>query len=115
MMAVELWSVGLVLVCALIGALGPIFIKKGTADLKLSNIHKNYNLFLGVFFYGFSLLLFIIALKGGEVSILYPLVSTGYVWVALFSQKYLNESMNRYKWSGIALIMFGVILISVAM
>ena len=54
---------------------------------------------------------YIFALKGADLSVLYPLVSTSYVWTVVFSQKLLGEKMNKYKWIGIAAILLGVSLI----
>jgi len=69
----------------------------------------------GFLCYGISLILFIIALTGGEVSVLYPMVSISYIWVAFLSMKLLNEKMNLYKWMGILFIIFGVSMIGIGM
>jgi len=114
-MATELWAIGLVILATFVGAFGPILLKKASAE-KLSNISsliKNYNLFGGVFLYGLGTLLFIPALKGGELSILYPFVSLTYIWVALLSVRYLGEQMNKYKWVGIVAIILGVTFIGI--
>ena len=58
--------------------------------------------------YGISTILFIPALKGGELSVLYPFVALAYIWVSLLSVKFLGEKMNKVKWLGIALIILGV-------
>ncbi len=109
-MATELWAVGLVILGTIIGALGPIYLKKGSKNFSL-NIVKlitNYNLIAGCFFYGLATIVFIPALRGGELSILYPFVALTYVWVSILSVKMLNEKMNAIKWLGIACILIGV-------
>ena len=114
-MATQLWAVGLVILATLIGAFGPILLKKASA-MKLSSISalmKNYNLFIGVSLYGISTILFIPALKGGELSVLYPLVALAYIWVSLLSVKFLGEKMNKLKWLGIAMIIIGVSFIGI--
>ena len=55
--------------------------------------------------------LLIIAFKGGEVSVLYPIIATSYVWVSLLSMKFLDEKINIFKWIGISIIIAGIILI----
>jgi len=112
-MATELWAIGLVLVAQVIGSFGPIYLKKSSKDFGLSfkGLFRNYNLIIGILFYGLGTILFIPALKGGELSVLYPMVSTVYVWVSLLSVKMLNEKMTYYKWLGICVIIFGVVLI----
>ena len=115
-MATALWAIALVLVAQLIGAFGPIFLKRSSSHFALSvkGIFLNYNLIAGIFFYVLATLLFIPALRGGELSVLYPMVSTVYIWVSLLSVKMLKEQMTSYKWAGICIIIFGVILIGIA-
>ena len=109
-MATHLWAIGLVILATIVGAFGPILLKKASAK-RLSNISsllKNYNLFAGVALYAVGTLLFIPALKGGDLSVLYPFVAVTYIWVSLLSVRFLGEKMNRFKWIGIALIIVGV-------
>jgi len=106
----ELWAIALVLLGGAFGSFGPIYLKKGSA-MSFKYFYKNFNLIFGVFFYGVGTVLFIPALKGGELSILYPLVSLMYIWVSLLSVKMLGEKMNKFKWIGILLIILGVSLI----
>ena len=75
---------------------------------------KDPNLYLGVGFPLVGTVLFIPALRGGDVSVLYPLISTQYIWASFWSVKWLGARMNGLKWIGIALIIGGVTLINVA-
>jgi len=114
-MPAELWAIGLVILASLVGSFGPILLKKASAK-KLSDVRslmKNYPLMLGVFLYGIGTILFIPALKGGDLSILYPFVALTYIWVSLLSVKFLGEKMNSTKWGGIAFIIIGVSLIGI--
>ena len=114
-MPTKLWAIGLVISATLIGAFGPILLKKASAK-KFSNMKElinNYNLFGGISLYGLGTLFFIPALKGGDLSVLYPFVALSYVWVSLLSVKFLSEKMNRLKWLGIALIILGVTFIGI--
>ena len=114
-MATELWAIGLVILATLVGAFGPILLKKASAKKlsSVSSLMKNYHLFGGVFLYALGTVLFIPALKGGDLSILYPFVALGYIWVSLLSVKFLGEKMNLMKWAGIACIIIGVSLIGI--
>lgn len=113
MMATALWAIALVLFSQIIGAFGPIYLKRSSKDfgLNFKGIFQNYNLLFGVFFYGVATLMFIPALQGGELSVLYPMVSTVYIWVSLLSIKMLQEKMTPYKWAGVSIIILGVVLI----
>ena len=64
-------------------------------------------------FFGYSMnagmaVLLILALKDGQLSILYPIISLSYVWVNLLSMYFFHEHMNLFKAIGIALIIGGV-------
>ena len=112
-MATQLWAIGIVILATIIGAFGPILLKKASAK-KLSSISSlatNYHLFGGVALYAIGTILFIPALKGGDLSVLYPFVALVYIWVSLLSVKFLGEKMNKFKWIGIALIIMGVTFI----
>ena len=112
-MNTELWAIGLVALAAVLGSFGPLFLKKASDNLSfnLRSILRNKNLLIGILFYGISTIFFIIALKGGELSVLYPIVSITYVCVCFLSKKYLNENMNPMKWIGVSLIILGVTFI----
>ncbi len=108
-------GIGLVTFATLISALGPIYMKKGAKRFNLkkpTEILKNTGVMLGCLFFGISAILFVIGLKFGELSVLYPLTSMSYVWACFLSTKMLGEKMNKTKWAGIALIIAGVMLIS---
>ena len=110
-MKTQLWAIGLVLLACLIGSFGALFLKLASKEFSF-NIKKiilDKFIYLGVLFYAAGTILFIPALKGGELSVLYPLVSTSYIWVCLLSMKFLKEKMNPLKWIGIAIIILGVI------
>ena len=112
-MATELWAAGLVLLGCVVGAFGPIFLKRASPSfsLNIKKMFKNKNLIKGVACYAFGTIVFIPALKGGELSVLYPLVSISYVLVCFYSIKLLKEKMNNLKWIGITLIILGVTFI----
>jgi drug/metabolite transporter (DMT)-like permease len=112
-MKTELWAIGLVLFATSLGSFGPLFLKKasGKISLNVKSLLMNRNLLIGLFFYAISTILFIPALKGGELSVLYPFVALVYVWVSLLSMKFLGERMSRMKWFGVLLILVGVSLI----
>ena len=111
-----LFNIILVIIAAFIGAFGSLYLKFGSEKASRSNLlalFKNYKLIFGVFLYGISSVIFLFALKNGELSVLYPFAATAYVWTCLFSVKYLNEKMTKLKWFGIIMILIGVSLIGI--
>lgn len=119
-MTTELWAVGLAVLSTIIGAFGPILFKKGSKTFTIDPrkvlrkpliLLKNYYLIFGCTLYAVSAFVFIFALRGGELSVLYPIGSLVYVWVAFLSIRLLKEKMNLAKWAGIVCIIIGVSLI----
>lgn len=110
----EIWAIFMVLIACILTAFGAILLKRGSKKFEFEfNQIKNKHLIFGVLLYGFSTLLFIPALKYSELSVIYPLVATVYIWVTLLSKRFLKEEINAYKWLGILLIIIGVIFIGV--
>ncbi len=64
--------------------------------------------FIGLSLYGTVALLLILALRKGELSIIYPLFAANYVWVALISAFYFDEHIQILEWAGIAAIVVGI-------
>ena len=68
----------------------------------------NVRLAAGAGMYLLSTCFFIVALQKGELSVLFPLVSLGYVWTMLWSRLFFKEPLTRYKFLGLFLILVGV-------
>ena len=111
------WAILLVILTTGLTSAGQVFYKLGTnRALELSSspgIIEYLNPFLisGLLVYGFGAVLLIIALKYGELSVLYPIIATSYIWVSFLSMYYFGELMNVYKWIGVVIIVAGVSLI----
>ncbi|HME87538.1 MAG TPA: EamA family transporter [Candidatus Nanoarchaeia archaeon] len=103
----------IMVISSFLAAFGQLSLKIGSMKLqkKLSDVFKNFAFMAGILFYGLSTVLTIVALKGAELSVIYPLASLNYVWVSLLSATYLKEKVNAYKIAGIALIIIGVVLV----
>jgi multidrug transporter EmrE-like cation transporter len=106
----------LVVCCTIIGAAAQILIKKGTASLGANPsmldaalaMVLNPALLAGFSMYGVSMVLLVLALRHGELSLLYPVFALTYVWVSVLSVLILHESMNVFKIAGIATIVGGI-------
>jgi len=104
-------SMALVFCCTLLGAAAQIFMKTGAnllAHPTLLQMITNLPLMIGYSLYGLSTLLLILALREGELSVLYPIISLTYVWVTLLSVTVFGESVNGFKAAGLAIIVIGV-------
>jgi len=95
------------LISSIIGAIGAIYLKKAT-----NNNIFNKELIIGIILYILGIAIFIPALHFGELSILYPIISLSYVWVALLSKRIFKEEISQKNWFGIILIIVGVFFIT---
>ncbi|BDC51187.1 hypothetical protein F183_A35030 [Bryobacterales bacterium F-183] len=77
----------------------------------IQGIFTNPYLFAGYAMYGISAVLLILALRHGELSILYPVIALTYVWVAILSVVIFNEQMPPMRIAGIATVVIGVAIL----
>jgi multidrug transporter EmrE-like cation transporter len=101
----------LVFGCTVLGAAAQIFMKLGANRLAhpgLIGMATNLPLFCGLVLYGLSTVLLVLALKDGELSLLYPVIALTYVWVTVLSLVLLHDQPNPYKLVGITIIVIGV-------
>lgn len=112
-MATKPWTIGLIVFCTFIIATAQILLKAGTKNLSFdTSLFTNYALLGGLFLYLIGAILFIVALKYGELSVLYPVFATSYIWVCLLSSQFFPEDfMTVEKWVGVLVIILGVGLI----
>lgn len=109
-MATKLWAICLVLLCTLLTSSAQVLYKFGVQKLvfNFANIIANYYLIIGVLLYMAGAVLLVIALKHGELSILYPIIAMSYVFVSFLSRHFFNELITPLKLTGIILIIAGV-------
>ena len=112
-MPTKKWAILLVVFVTLLTSLGQIFWKFGSYHINANILSwLNPPLVLGFLSYGLGAVLLIIALKHGELSTLYPIVATSYIWVALISPLFFPDTFTFSKFIGIAVIILGVALIT---
>ncbi len=101
------------LFCSILAAVGQIFLKMGasTASTNIVSWVTNIKLIIGLSLYALSSIFFIYALRLGNVSLLYPVIATSYIWVAILATMFLGESFPLMRWAGIGLIIGGIVLI----
>jgi multidrug transporter EmrE-like cation transporter len=109
--------------CTVLGAAAQMLIKRGLLHLPPPpaagtgveawlafgfGLATNLPLFSGLSCYGISTGLLVLALRYGELSVLYPIIALTYVWVSILSVVLLGETMNAFKIAGLSLIVVGV-------
>ncbi len=105
------WALGLVILCTLFTSTAALLLKAGV--MKVDSFLTVFNIMLlgGLALYVIAAVLLIIALKFGELSVLYPAIATSFIWVNIFSVILLNEDISLLRWAGAGLIILGVSLI----
>jgi multidrug transporter EmrE-like cation transporter len=111
-----------VLFAVLFNALGQLALKAGAQKIGYLDSHSNilfalqsaFNLpiLLGLFCYITSVAIWIVALSRVHVSLAYPMLSVGYIIVAICASLYFNEPLSLSKFIAIAIIICGVYLLS---
>lgn len=108
-------SIGLAIV-------GQLLMKKGMiifGTFPVSQLHLkvipmilNPYVFFGLAVFGVSAIFWLVVLSRLDLSLVYPLVSIGYILVALLSAVLFKENVTLIRWLGIITICGGVFLIS---
>ncbi|MEM4282403.1 MAG: EamA family transporter [Candidatus Woesearchaeota archaeon] len=105
-MATKGWAIVLVVLMTVLTSIAQLFTKAGAEKLPL--IFWNWELIIGLSIYGVSAVIFLFALKGGEVTILYPMIATSYIWVVILSRLAFGETLELSKIAGIIAIVAGI-------
>jgi uncharacterized membrane protein len=102
-----------VAIAAIFGSFGQIFYKyAANATTSVSTFILNPFLYLGVGLYGLGLIFMLKALRRGELTVVYPVMATSFIWVSLLSPIFFKtDFMTIQKWIGIAIIILGVTLV----
>ena len=102
-------AIAAVAFATLLTATGQFLFKLGSANIVPGwDLLYNWPLIGGFAIYAVSAAILIVALKYGELSVLYPIIALSFVWVNIISFELLGESMNTFKWAGVSIIIIGV-------
>jgi multidrug transporter EmrE-like cation transporter len=89
-----------------------VLLKLGSAHLRRGMRHIfNIQIAAGVGLFLLSSVFFVKGIKDGELSVLYPMVSLGYVWTLLWSRLFFKEPLTRPKFIALGMILAGICLI----
>lgn len=97
----------------LLSAAAQILMKIGMNhfNLNLLAILTNAPLIAGYALYGLFTILMVLALREGDLSLIYPIISLSYVWVTALSYFIFHDTLSPLKLIGITGIMAGVTLL----
>lgn len=98
------------LICSLLASVAQLFYKAGAQrlDWEIYSLILNWPLALGLTLYAIALAFMLVSYRHGELTLLYPLFSTTYIWVALFAALiYPDEVLSLKHVLGVASILLG--------
>jgi drug/metabolite transporter (DMT)-like permease len=104
----------LVLAASFIGSFGAVFLKAGAAKLRggIRHFLWNHRLATGVTLFLVSTVFYLRGIRHGELTVLYPMVSLGYVWTLFWSRLFFKEALTRTKFLGLGFILGGIVLLA---
>jgi len=116
-----IYNFTIIIVGVLFNAIGQLLLKFGANVINASESDDFYGklaaainipIFFGLLCYAISVITWVYALTKVDVSTAYPMLSVGYIVVALLAYLLLGESISTQKIIAMTIIIFGVILIS---
>ena len=113
-MKTEPIAIVLIVLATALTSTGQILFKMASEKfgLSIAGTIGNGALISGLAVYLLASLLLLLSLQRGELSVIYPIIATGFVWVSLFSVILFNEMLNIFKIGGVVFIIIGITLIS---
>ncbi len=113
-----------IIVSITLGVAGQLFFKEGASHLDISltgasgvlallwRMLSNPLIFVGLTCYAISTIFWILVLRQKNLSMVYPMIASGYILVVLFSWLVRHEAISPSRWLGAFIITLGVWLIS---
>ena len=103
------------LAAALLAATAQLLFKSSIKQFKLNkegilSVFKNRQIIIGIVVYVIGLGIYLQALHFGELSFIYPIFASVFIFVALISKYKLREKIGIARAAGIGLIILGIIL-----
>ncbi|MGD0510338.1 MAG: EamA family transporter [Candidatus Micrarchaeaceae archaeon] len=109
----------LTLVAALFTSFSQMLFKRGLSK-KLNNLWeilgtlRNKYIIIGLVGYVVSFSLYLIALSKTQLSIVFPIFASSFIFVTLISAKMLNEKITTFRVLGIILIFIGITIVTLS-
>lgn len=105
-----------ILLSSFVGSFGAVFLKLGAEHMTggIAKLFSNYWLATGILLYLMSSVFYMMGVgqPGAQLTVLYPMVSIGYIWAIVWARVFFKEPFTMAKASGLLMIVFGVALIN---
>lgn len=108
----------LTLFAALITSFAQLMFKRHTKRIESAHhvlaLLYNKGVMVGLGGYVIGLLFYLAALSGGELSLVYPLFASSFIFVTILSSVLLKEKITLVRAAGILIIFAGIILVAIS-
>lgn len=110
--------IAMTLAAAALSAVAQYVFKRSVGEFHFSVGHmvgmlRNRQMLLGLGLYGLSFALYIYALHSApQLTFVYPVFASTFIFVLLISKYYLNERINRVRAAGMLMIVLGITLVA---
>jgi len=103
----------LIVICTLFLSAGQLLFKFAASKFSLNVLEliSNRYLIFGLVVYAICALLALLALKNGELSVIFPLIPLSFIWVGLLSYFILAEPFTIVKILGFFAILIGAFMV----
>ena len=104
-------AIALTIFATILGGIAAVCLKIGATKTFPHHFLNRYSA-IGFSLYGVSTIITVIALKWGELKVIYSLSSVTYIWIGLLSYAVLGEKLPAKRIIGIGCIIVGILLIT---
>lgn len=101
----------------IMGVVAQLLLKYGVSKYGKQGVFRmifNLPVLLGFSLYGLSMLIWLVVISELDLSYAYPMVSSGYFFVALSSKFIFKEKVSWQRWLSIFVIVLGVALVGMS-
>lgn len=108
------WAILLMILATICNSSAQIIYKYAidNSGLDLIKLLSSGTIILGLIMYGISGILLIISLRGGQASVLYPIYTLSFIWIALGAWWWFEEIIQTKSIIGMIAVVVGIILIN---
>jgi drug/metabolite transporter (DMT)-like permease len=108
----------LTLIAALVSSFAQMMFKRSVKKVDnlwhLIGLLKNKGVLIGLAGYFAGFLLYIAALSGGQLSIVYPIFASSFIFVTLISATLLKEKITLIRAVGVLLVFIGISIVAIS-
>ena len=108
----------LTLLAALVTSFAQLMFKRSVGKVnslgQLVGLLKNRGVLLGLLAYGVGFLLYLAGLSGGQLSVVFPIFASSFIFVTLISATVLHERITLMRAAGVLLVFLGITIVAIS-